>query len=123
MSNIYVVGQEGHDNVKVGMTTRSVDKRIGDWDTGSPFEWVIHLDLQVEPKEILPALEAGIHRVLKPHRVRNEWFNADMKTVCEAIINTSITCGATKLTLHRNSPKYGWMWDMCNKAHAANEAA
>lgn len=112
MSNIYVVGQTGHNNVKVGMTTRSVDKRIADWDTGSPFEWIIHLDIQVEPKAILPHVEAGAHFLLKAHRVRNEWFNATPLQVCKAIADALAANGATKMTVHRSSPKWGWQWDM-----------
>lgn len=110
MSNLYVVGQKGHTHVKVGMTTRSVDKRIADWDTGSPFEWVIHMDLQVTPKEMLPALEAGVHARLHDKRVRNEWFNANAEEVCAAIAYVVAAGGTEKTVLHRSTPDYEQAW-------------
>lgn len=110
MSNLYVVGQTGHSFVKIGMTTRSVDKRIGDWDTGSPYDWVIHLDLQVSPGTKLPVLEASVHARLHEYRVRNEWFSAGPKTVMDAITFAllDIDCDDTKLW--RASYEYGLLW-------------
>lgn len=110
MSNIYVVGQTGHDYVKVGMTTRSVDKRIGDWDTGSPFDWIIHLDLQVMPATLLPVIEAMIHSKLHARRVRNEWFSATPKQVMEAVTHTLASVDVTDTIVWRASVEYALLW-------------
>jgi len=110
MSNLYVVGQTGHAFVKIGMTTRSVDKRIADWDTGSPFDWIIHMDLQIDPKESLPALEAGVHALLHRYRVRNEWFCADPKAVTDAVADAVARGTINRTVLHRSTPEYAARW-------------
>ena len=114
MSNIYIVGTTGHAFVKIGMTTRSVHKRIGDWDTGSPYDWEVHLDLQVNPKTVLPLVEASVHRILTEAGLhqRLEWFAADAKqattAVYDALVENRIPITAT--TLHSASAEYEREW-------------
>jgi len=115
MSNIYIVGQpNGHGFIKIGMTTRSVHKRIGDWDTGSPYDWEVHLDLQVTPKTVLPYVEASVHRTLIKaglHK-RLEWFAADAAVATAALYNALIENGVpiTGTTLHSASAEYEREW-------------
>lgn len=108
MSNLYVVGQLGHPYVKIGMTTRSVEKRIGDWETGSPFVYEILLDLQINPKQLLPVVEAAVHAKLHDHNIRNEWFLVTHLQVIDAIAEVLAGLGekVTLTKLHRAAPDW-----------------
>lgn len=126
MPNIYVVGHETdmHPFVKVGMTNRCVTKRTGDWDSGSPWDWVYHLDLQIpnEHTDKLRAVEQGTHAKLHAEGLRvragHEWFDADSKTVTLAIANTLAEVGidAEECTLHRATDYWALRWDQAKRA-------
>lgn len=94
MSNLYVVGMntDTHPYVKVGKTTRCVLKRIGDWETGCPFQFVVLANVQV-PKGTEDELELLVHEYLKEHRVRGEWFNADAEQVMAAVADALADMG------------------------------
>ena len=119
MSNLYVVGHDTdtHTYVKVGMTTRCVTKRCGDWDTGSPWDWVIHFDLQVpnEHKSKLRTVERKVHSQLfhTGRHVRHEWFDANAYTVIGFIAYALAEEGIdpTECVLHRSTPDWEMHWD------------
>lgn len=75
---VYIVRAEGTDEVKVGMTTQTVDERVGGWETGRPQRCVLIGVVTVQTKDEAYRVEARIHRALKrmPGRrwLGKEWF-------------------------------------------------
>jgi hypothetical protein len=57
----------GKSIVKIGMTTRSVAKRVRELSTGSPVGFELVYSLAVEDPK---ALEKSLHRRFGPHRIK-----------------------------------------------------
>lgn len=122
MSNLYVVGLEGVNAIeggglmrlcKVGMTTRSVYKRIGDWDCGSPFKHIVLFDMQVFDAHALAQLERSVHHILRDHHVRLEWFMATNDMVLTAIWESCLDIGIDPVCgvkLHECADTWRSLW-------------
>jgi len=116
MSNLYVVGLDGPNMgryLKVGMTSRSVYKRIGDWDTGSPFKHTVLFDMQVFDPHLLCKLERRVHYTLRDKRVRLEWFHSDPATVLSAIWDSCVDIGVDPVAgikLHHAEEEWKEVW-------------
>lgn len=68
---LYFIRSEEQRAIKVGFTVDMVT-RLQDLRSGNPSQ--IEIDAFV-PAE--PAAEAEFHRIMKPHRIRREWYPSD----------------------------------------------
>lgn len=84
---IYIVSNPAHPGqVKIGMTTQSVAKRVSQLQTGSPHPFKIEWQVVVsDPKGV----EALAHRRLSHRRTSGEWFAVGVSDAVEAILASS----------------------------------
>jgi hypothetical protein len=76
---VYLVRAMGTRELKVGMTTATVDERVGGWETGRPEECVLEGAIYCASKAHAYRTEASIHRALKRKRrhLGKEWFRCE----------------------------------------------
>lgn len=78
---VYLVRAVGTHELKVGMTTATVDERVGGWETGRPQECVLEGVVYCASKAHAYRVEASIHRALKRARpsrhLGKEWFRCE----------------------------------------------
>ena len=69
--------QSGDSNMfKIGLTVRSVEKRIAQLSTGSPVDITLIKAWKVPTKK-LKVTEAAVHKEFNYRRIKLEWFNFD----------------------------------------------
>lgn len=72
MGYVYFIQKENEDIFKIGMTTKSPEKRLASIQTGSPDELILYGSISSSQ----PAkLEKEIHKKYKNHRIRGEWYS------------------------------------------------
>lgn len=71
---IYFIGpvDRSISHVKIGMTTKSVQKRMAALQTGSPYRLMIYGFVASKAK-----YEAALHRLFEPIRLSGEWFKRE----------------------------------------------
>lgn len=81
--NIYLIHAKGTDRYKIGLTTRTVKKRLKELNgQQSPFELVVRHSIEVEK---VSAAEKYFHDKYKECNIHNEWFKFSEAEVCEVV--------------------------------------
>lgn len=73
---VYVIGERGGSQIKVGLTTKTPKERLAQLQTGSPVQ--LHV-LASWRTEYLANAEALMHAALAPWRLKGEWFGCEAK--------------------------------------------
>lgn len=85
MPFLYVIGPE-NGPYKVGTAT-SVEARLSGLQTGNHQELLVHR--RYEAKTLSSAemqrIERRVHKVLKDHNIRGEWFDCDLEAIDHVI--------------------------------------
>ncbi len=71
MAKVYLIGIPDEGLYKIGYTTRNIDKRIDEVQTGNPKK--IEMIELFETKHHVK-LEGWMHRLYAPKRLEGEWF-------------------------------------------------
>ena len=67
------------DKFKIGVTTKSLEKRLRELQTGNPFElFISNFYMTDTPFK----LETMLHAKYFKNKIKNEWFDVDAYTVC-----------------------------------------
>lgn len=77
MNKVYLIHAVGTDRYKIGVTTKSIQKRLHSLQTGSPY--VLRCLATIESREA-HILESRLHHRFKNYRVQGEWFKFDENT-------------------------------------------
>ncbi len=83
--HVYIIDNDLFpEYVKIGMTTRSVNDRIREFNTAVPVNFSVKMDI---PCPDPYSVEQDIHSVLKDYRVKNkEWFKIDSDNFNELML-------------------------------------
>ena len=90
MINIYLISSEINDIklYKIGITRRSIEKRIKEFQTGSVSEFII---VDSFKSKWAFKIESTLHKFHKTKRVKGEWFDLNendidgFKSMCEML--------------------------------------
>ena len=88
IAQVYVIRLGDTNYFKVGMTT-DINGRIATLQTATPFD--LHLIAAAAHKNAY-TIEHDIHELLKPYRVRNEWFDCDQSEVMRVFETVNAMC-------------------------------
>ena len=72
---VYLMGAEDLLENKIGLSTKSPERRRIEMNVGSPRELFVITWCEVGSLVDVKSLEASLHRQFEPRRLRGEWFN------------------------------------------------